>query len=174
MFGGLLANAETPDGADISISLDEGFRRGVEIVDTFAPVEGRASGKAIIIGNGGSAAIASHLQNDLCKAVGAAMVFNEASLLTALTNDEGYDVAFRRMVELWAEPGDLMVAVSSSGCSVNIFLAVEAAVSWECRVITFLDFLPCNPLRGMGELNFQSIQRHTAMWRGPTRASRLI
>ena len=131
-------------------------------------MEGRASGKAIIIGNGGSAAIASHLQNDLCKAVGAAMVFNEASLLTALTNDEGYDV------ELWAEPGDLMVAVSSSGCSVNIFLAVEAAVSWECRVITFLDFLPCNPLRGMGELNFQSIQRHTAMWRGPTRASRII
>jgi D-sedoheptulose 7-phosphate isomerase len=113
------------------------------------------SGKVMLIGNGGSAAIASHMHNDLCKAVGVrALVFNEPPLLTALANDHGYESAFERAVALWADTQDLMVAFSSSGRSENILRAVRAASMRGCKVITFSGFQPTNPLRRMGDLNF--------------------
>ena len=109
----------------------------------------------MLIGNGGSAAIASHMQNDLCKAVGVrAMVFNEPSLLTALSNDHGYGCVFERPTELWADNGDLLLAISSSGQSENILRAVRASVAQGCQVITFSGFGADNPLRRMGHLNF--------------------
>lgn len=112
-------------------------------------------GKVMIIGNGGSAAIASHLQNDLCKSVGAkAMVFNEPPLLTALSNDHGYECVFERPVQLWAQRGDLLIAISSSGESKNILAAVEAAKKLGCTVISFSGFKSTNSLRRMGNLNF--------------------
>lgn len=111
--------------------------------------------KIMLVGNGGSAAIASHVQNDLCKAIGArAMVFNEPSLLTALTNDIDYASAFEYLVGLWAEPDDLLLAISSSGRSPNILRAVKAAHDSGCTVATFSGFQPDNPLRRLGDVNF--------------------
>jgi D-sedoheptulose 7-phosphate isomerase len=111
--------------------------------------------KLILVGNGGSAAIASHVQNDLCKALGArAMVFNEPSLLTALTNDIDYASAFEYLVGLWAEPDDWLLAISSSGRSANILRAVKAANDSGSRVATFSGFQPDNPLRRLGDVNF--------------------
>jgi D-sedoheptulose 7-phosphate isomerase len=108
-----------------------------------------------IIGNGGSAAIASHVQNDLCKGLGVrAMVFNETPLLTAYANDICYQAAFEQMLKIWASPGDLLIAISSSGKSENILNAVKAAKELDCPVITFSGFTPENPLRKMGDLNF--------------------
>lgn len=113
------------------------------------------SRKVMLIGNGGSAAIVSHMQNDLCKAVRVrAMVFNEAPLLTALTNDHGYGCVFERPLQLWADDGDLLLAVSSSGQSENILRAVRASVESRCQVITFSGFNTDNPLRQMGDVNF--------------------
>lgn len=112
-----------------------------------------AGGKTLVMGNGGSAAIASHLHNDLCKAVGVrAMVLTETPLLTALSNDLGYEAAFEKQVGLWAEPGDLLIVISSSGGSSNLLRAVNAAPG--CRVITFSGFAADNPLRQCGDLNF--------------------
>ena len=109
----------------------------------------------MIIGNGGSAAIASHMHNDLCKAVGIrAIIFNEPSLLTALSNDHGYGCVFERPIELWADSGDLLLAISSSGQSENILRAVRASLAPGCQVITLSGFKSDNPLRGMGHLNF--------------------
>lgn len=111
--------------------------------------------KIIILGNGGSAAIASHLQNDLCKSVTVrSLVFNETPLLSALSNDIGYAEAFEILVELWAENGDILIAISSSGKSENIIRATTAAQRKSCWIITLSGFKNDNPLRSMGKLNF--------------------
>lgn len=144
----LLAETQMTDREGAPLSLEEGSHRAVEMILS-------GSRKVMLIGNGGSAAIASHMQNDLCKAVGIrAIVFNEPPLLTALSNDHGYGSIFERPVELWAEPGDLLIAISSSGRSENILRAVQASRVGGCQVITFSGFRSDNPLRQMGDLNF--------------------
>lgn len=114
-----------------------------------------AQNKVMIIGNGGSAAIASHLQNDLCKAAQIrAMVFTEPSLLTALSNDISYTAAYRELVNLWADKEDMLFSISSSGKSQNIIEAVNTAREQGCSpIITLSGFLPDNPLRRMGDIN---------------------
>ena len=114
-----------------------------------------AQNKVMIIGNGGSAAIASHLQNDLCKAAQIrAMVFTEAPLLTALSNDISYTAAYSELVNLWADKEDMLFSISSSGKSQNIIDAVLSARDWGCSpIITLSGFLPDNPLRSMGDIN---------------------
>jgi D-sedoheptulose 7-phosphate isomerase len=111
--------------------------------------------KVMVIGNGGSAAIASHLHNDLSKAAGIrATVFTEPPLLTALSNDISYNAAYRELVQLWADEGDMLIAISSSGRSQNILDAVAAARSVGCgSIITLSGFHPENPLRILGDLN---------------------
>ena len=111
--------------------------------------------KVMIIGNGGSAAIASHLQNDLCKAAQIrAMVFTEAPLLTALSNDISYTAAYRELVTLWADKGDMLFSISSSGRSQNIIDAVHTARDRGCSpIVTLSGFLPDNTLRSIGDIN---------------------
>jgi len=139
------------DGVGMEISLDEGIDKSLEILEKVAS----AGKKAMLVANGGSAAIVSHMQNDLCKAVGVrAIVFNEAPLLTALSNDNSYETAFEYCVQLWGEEGDLLFAISSSGRSENILRSVSAAQNLGCNIITFSGFEPDNPLRGKGSLNF--------------------
>jgi len=133
------------------LSLDEGAWTAVRTILSVRS----SSGKVMLIGNGGSAAIVSHMQNDLCKAVGVrALVFNEPPLLMALSNDHGYECVFERPIGLWADADDLMLAFSSSGRSENILRAVRASTVRGCRIITFSGFHPANPLRQMGDLNF--------------------
>jgi D-sedoheptulose 7-phosphate isomerase len=111
-------------------------------------------GKALLIGNGGSAAIVSHVHNDLCKAIGVrAIVFNDAPLFTATANDDGYHTVFQRPVDLWADANDLLIAVSSSGESENIVKAATLAKDKGCRLVTFTGFKPTNRLRQLGHLN---------------------
>ena len=147
----LLLSMEVCDSDGNGLSLDEGAGRAVDMIQAV----GSRSAKVMLIGNGGSAAIVSHVQNDLCKAVGVrAMVFNEPPLLMALANDEGYVYAFERCVNLWAEPGDLLLAISSSGASENILRAVKASSAHGASCITLSGFAPDNPLRTLGDLNF--------------------
>jgi len=111
--------------------------------------------KVMVVGNGGSAAIASHLQTDLAHGLGIrALVFTESCTLTAQANDHGYEQAFRNLALLWADPGDLMVAISSSGRSPNILQACAAARTRGAGLVTFSGFRPDNPLRALGDLNF--------------------
>src|SRR4029450_8774875 len=109
---------------------------------------------ALLIANGGSAAIVSHLHNDLCKSVGMrAMVFHETSVLTAVANDDAYQDVFRRPVDLWADRGDVLIAVSSSGESENIVKAASLAKEKGCRVVTLTGLAPTNLLRRIGHVN---------------------
>ena len=114
-----------------------------------------AGNKAIFIGNGGSAAIASHQAVDYWKNGGlAALAFNDASLLTCIANDFGYERVFAEPIERFARDGDVLVAISSSGRSPNILRGVAAGRKTGCRVMTLSGFDPSNPLRGAGDLNF--------------------
>jgi len=111
--------------------------------------------KVMFIGNGGSAAIASHMAIDLWKNGGIkALAFNDSSLLTCISNDCGYEQVFEKPVEMFADEGDVLVAISSSGCSENILNAVKAAELKKCSVITMSGFGSDNPLRSMGNFNY--------------------
>ena len=110
--------------------------------------------KLMFIGNGGSAAIASHLAIDFSKNGGMrACAFNDGAALTCLANDLGYENVFAHQIALHGRPGDLLVAISSSGCSANILNGVEAARLNGAEVMTLSGFKPDNPLRAMGEVN---------------------
>lgn len=110
--------------------------------------------KILFVGNGGSAGIASHLAIDYSKNGGLrSLAFNDPAALTCLGNDLGFHNVFARQVELHARPGDLLVAISSSGRSQNILLAVAAALARGCSVVTLSGFDEENDLRMMGELN---------------------
>ena len=147
----IASSMEVTDADGAGVSIDDGVDRALQML-----LAARSAGsKVMLIANGGSAAIVSHMQNDLCKAVGVrALVFYDAPLLTALTNDEGYIHAFERCVNLWAEPKDIVLAISSSGSSENILLGVKAARAHGVSVISMSGFAPDNPLRKMGDLNF--------------------
>jgi D-sedoheptulose 7-phosphate isomerase len=141
--------ATTREGA--SLGLEEGFGAAQEIL-----LEARRAGrKALVLGNGGSAAIAAHVHTDLAHSIHMrALVLHEPSLLTAQANDFGYETAFATLTALWAEPGDVMIAVSSSGRSANLLAAAERALERDARLLTFTGFAPDNPLRRLGHLNF--------------------
>src|SRR5438105_3710510 len=101
----LMQSVQVTDSKLVARSLDEGAREAVGLILSARA----AAAKAMLIGNGGSASIASHIQNDLCKAVGVrTLVFNEQPLLTALGNDHGYGCIFEQPLQLWTNAGDLL------------------------------------------------------------------
>jgi D-sedoheptulose 7-phosphate isomerase len=153
----LLKETQVTNANDRQKSIDEAVDEFVKIVLT---VKSNAK-KIITIGNGGSAAIASHLQTDFANAIKVrALIFTEPSLLTCLSNDFGYGEAFDRQAALWVEPDDLMIAISSSGKSANVLKAVEQCLAKGGSVITFTGFKPDNPLRTKGSLNFYIAEEH--------------
>ncbi len=110
--------------------------------------------KLIFIGNGGSAAICSHAAIDFWKNGNMrSLSFNDGALLTCISNDFGYESSFRKPVEMFADEGDILIAISSSGKSKNILNAVETAKIKECTVITLSGFEKSNPLKAMGDFN---------------------
>jgi len=114
-----------------------------------------AGGKTIIAGNGGSAAIAGHCAVDLTKNARVRSVnFNEASLVTCLANDYGYERWLEKGLELYADAGDLVVLISSSGKSPNMVRAADYARGQGLKLVTFTGFAADNPLRKRGDLNF--------------------
>ena len=139
------------DRSGARINLDDGAERAIR---TILEVESNQL-KVMLAGNGGSASIVSHVQNDLLKRAGVkAMVFTEQPLLLALANDDGFETVYEWPVVQWAETGDLMITLSSSGKSNNILRAANAALKKGCGLITLSGFSEDNPLRGLGDINF--------------------
>ncbi len=115
----------------------------------------QAGNKIIIAGNGGSAAIAAHGATDLSKNAKVRSVsFNEASLITCLANDFGYDRWLEAALEMYADAGDLVILISSSGKSPNMVRAADCAKRKGLSLVTFTGFDSGNPLKSRGELNF--------------------
>ena len=119
-------------------------------------MDGHAQGKKMIIaGNGGSAAIASHVAIDFSKNANVrCMSFNETALITCLANDYGYEHWIEKALEMYADDGDLVILISSSGRSMNMIRAADYAIQHGLSLVTFSGFLGTNPLRRLGHLNF--------------------
>lgn len=82
--------------------------------------------KVIIFGNGGSAAISSHVSIDLTKNARIRSInFNEADLLTCFSNDYGYEKVYSKSLEFYADRGDVVIIISSSGKSKNVLEAAK-------------------------------------------------
>ena len=111
--------------------------------------------KVIIVGNGGSAAMASHVSVDLTKNAGIRSInFNESDLITCFANDYGYEHWVEKAVEFYGNKGDVFIGISSSGSSENILNGCHAAQKNNfAKVITFSGMEAKNPLRQLGDIN---------------------
>lgn len=110
--------------------------------------------KVIIFGNGGSAAISSHVSVDLTKNARIRCInFNEADLLTCFSNDFGYEKVFSKSIEFYADKGDVVIIVSSSGRSKNLLEAAKICKKKKIFLCTLTGFSKSNPLKKMGNIN---------------------
>jgi D-sedoheptulose 7-phosphate isomerase len=142
---------EASNGAGKNLDIYEGIEKVAQTI-LFQSMAGK---KLMFIGNGASAAISSHMATDYWKNGGVRSVaFNDSSLLTCISNDYGYKHVFEKPIEMFADAGDILIAISSSGKSENIIRGVQAAISAKCQVVTFSGFKNDNPLRAMGDYNF--------------------
>ena len=146
-------------GQEVAVSGRQGETLELQAAVDWAIEQARAThaagNKLMFIGNGGSAAIASHMAIDYSKNGNLrSQAFNDGSALTCLGNDLGYEQVFAKQIELHGREGDLLIAISSSGCSANILNGVEAARASGCRVLTLSGFGADNPLRRLGDVNF--------------------
>jgi D-sedoheptulose 7-phosphate isomerase len=105
----------------------------------------RAGGKVLVMGNGGSAADAQHFAAELVgrfllerRALPAIALTTDSSILTAVANDYGYDEVFKRQVEALASERDMVIGISTSGRSNNVFQALTAANEIGCKTIGLL------------------------------------
>jgi len=146
-----LRDIQVSDAEKHALGVAEGLEKAARLIDARTS----AGNKLMFIGNGASAAISSHQATDFWKAGGMrAIAFNDASLLTCISNDFGYRHVFEKPIEMFGEEGDVLVAISSSGQSENILRGVAAAQEMEVEILTLSGFASDNPLRAMGSLNF--------------------
>lgn len=140
----------TLPGTGERLSYADGILKAVEMIRE-AEVCGT---KIMMMGNGGSAGICSHLTIDFWKNANVkAMTFSDPSLLTCLANDYSYAEAFAKCVERFGDARDVAICISSSGGSANILNAAVMAGQKGCRVITLSGFKADNPLRSLGDLH---------------------
>ncbi len=99
------------------------------------------------IGNGGSAATASHFANDLAigtrsskKPFRIMSLVDNVPVLTAIGNDFGYEQLFTKQLEAYLKPNDVVVAISASGNSPNIIKALEFAQSKKAKTVSITGF----------------------------------
>lgn len=116
-----------------------------------------AGGRLLAVGNGGSAAQAQHLTSELVgryrderPPFSALALHAETSCLSAIANDYGFEEAFARQVCAHGRPGDVLVALSTSGRSQNVLAAAAAAVDGGLTVWALTGPLP-NPLAGQAD-----------------------
>jgi D-sedoheptulose 7-phosphate isomerase len=111
-------------------------------------------GNLFLVGNGGSAAVVSHILTDFINVAKLnARTLHESSLLSCMSNDYGYENTFSEPLSTLAREQDLLIAISSSGRSPNIHNAVKSIKKAGGEAITLSGFDQDNPLRSMGDLN---------------------
>ena len=107
------------------------------------------------VGNGASAAMAAHMSADAAKnGELKSQCFNESSLMTAIGNDIDYKEVFAYPLNRFANDGDVLITISSSGNSPNIVRAIEVAKEKGMKVVTLSGMKEDNKSREMGDLNF--------------------
>lgn len=132
--------------------------------DLFAKLEGlkemlencnQSGGKIMFCGNGAASAISSHAALDITKQGKLkALTFHDSAWLTALANDYGFDQIYSRSIEIYGEPGDVVILTSVSGESPNVINAANYCLRNEISVVTFTGKSASNRLRALGDLSF--------------------
>lgn len=150
-FSRLIKDSLFTNASGIECNLEQGTRDALNMLLETKTV----GGNVYIVGNGGSASVASHMANDFCN-IGElrATTLHEPASLTCFTNDYGYEHAYAVQIQKMARKGDLVIAISSSGQSKNIINAAIAMRSFGGSVITLSGFSSSNPLRTIGDLNY--------------------
>jgi D-sedoheptulose 7-phosphate isomerase len=146
-----LSGLGVTDRGGSPLSQNEGLRRWLEMT------HGLRLGKKTMyfIGNGASAMMAGHMAADASKNGGfRSLAFNDAALMTAVSNDICYEQCFSFPLMRFADPGDVLTAISSSGNSPNVVAAIETARTMGLGVITLTGLGADNKARTMGDLNF--------------------
>ena len=153
-----LRDVSVTDRQGTALSMAEGAARWVEMTRATRDRDGHI----YFIGNGGSAGMASHMATDACKNGHLrAVAFNDIGLITATANDLAYDQIFSLPLERLARPGDMVIAISSSGNSPNVVRGLEAAAARRLQIVTLSGMRSDNRSRALGDLNFYApLQRY--------------
>jgi D-sedoheptulose 7-phosphate isomerase len=121
--------------------LDQSLREAADAIEQCLA----SGGKLLICGNGGSAADAAHLATEFVirfvrerRSYPAICLTSDGGLLTAAGNDYGFDEIFARQVAGLGEPGDVLIALTTSGASRNVIRALQEARARELRTIALL------------------------------------
>jgi D-sedoheptulose 7-phosphate isomerase len=130
------------ESAAVKLRFAERYAPRIEIVARRMAEALQRGGKLLFFGNGGSAADAQHLAAEFVNrflhnrgALAAVALTTDSSALTSIGNDLGFDQVFARQVEALARPGDVVVAISTSGNSPNVLRGVEAARRLGCTSV---------------------------------------
>jgi len=118
-----MAREHLLDGAEVRRRTAEACVHSIREAAEIIAQAFRIGSKVLLCGNGGSAADCQHMATD-------------TSFLTAFSNDVGFDGVFARQVQALGRPGDVLVAISTSGRSRNVILAAETAHALKMRVVT--------------------------------------
>ena len=127
----------------------------ISVRDVMVSVQ-KSKNKIMIFGNGGSAAIASHVSVDLTKNANIRCTnYNEADLITCFANDYGYERWIEKAIDFYADQNDVLILISSSGKSKNMINACKSARNKKIsKIITFTGHDKDNPLSKLGDINF--------------------
>ena len=127
-----------------AVAADPQFRTTIETIAAVIAKAVGASGKLLLAGNGGSAADAQHLAAEFLSRfvsdrapLPAIALTTDTSVLTAIGNDYGFEHVFERQVRGLGKPGDVFVAISTSGRSRNVVAALRAARALNVTTIGF-------------------------------------
>jgi len=108
-----------------------------------------------IVGNGGSASIASHVSVDFVKVSKVkSLTFNNSNLITCFANDYGYENWVKEAIKAYCFNNDLLILISSSGKSLNILNAAKYCKDSNIDLITLSGFNRDNELSKLGKVNF--------------------
>ena len=130
------------DSADLKYQAAEALSR--PIADAAQALLGSltAGGKVLVCGNGGSAADAQHFAAEFVgrfererPGLAALALTTDSSILTAIANDYAYEQVYAKQVQALGQPGDVLIAISTSGNSANVLAAVRAAHERELTVV---------------------------------------
>jgi len=139
------------DRSGNSMSADEGLVRWCDMTRKLQ----QGNRTMYFVGNGASAMMASHMAADASKnGEIRSQAFNDVALMTAVSNDIAYKECFAMPLKRFAEPGDVLVTISSSGNSPNVIRGIETAMELKLHVVTVSGMKSDNRSRQMGDLNF--------------------
>jgi D-sedoheptulose 7-phosphate isomerase len=132
--GAAQVRRELEESIEVKTRWSDALCEGVSALATRTVASLRGGGKILLFGNGGSAGDAQHLAAELMgrfrrerPAWRALALHTNSSIITALANDYGYETVFARQIEAWAEPGDVVVGISTSGGSESVVRALARA-----------------------------------------------